>query len=75
MSSAGGDCLHPVGEYFIKTTMYKNIFRDRIIVVQNLSRPFILGVAMQRANRKGMGYSTDGRLFLTIKGEVITQIC
>ena len=51
------------------------MFRDRVIVVKHLSKPFILGVAIQRANKMGMGYSTDGRYFITIKGEIIAQSC
>ena len=70
MSSAGGNSLHRVGECFIKVAIGKKIFWDRVIVVKNLSRPFILGVAIQRANRMGTGYSTDSRHFITIKGEV-----
>ena len=73
--NAGGDNLYPIGEHFIKTTSGKKIFRDRVIVLKKLSRPFILGEAIQRANRKGVGYSTDGRHFITIKGKVIEQSC
>ena len=51
------------------------MFRDHVIIVKNLSRPFLLGVAIQRINRTGMGYSTDGRHFIKIKGEVIAQSC
>ena len=53
----------------------EEIFRDQVIVVKNLSRLFILGVAMQRTNRMGKGYSTDGRHFITVKGEVIAHSC
>ena len=75
VSSTGGDSLHPAGECFIKIAIGKKIFRDRVIVVKYLSRPFILGVEVQRANRMGMGYSKDSGHFITIKGGVIAQSC
>ena len=75
VSSIGGENFQPVGECFVKTTISKNIFRGRVIVIKNLSRSFILGVTMQRANRMGMAYSTDGRHFITIKGKVNAQSC
>ena len=40
-----------------------------------LSRPFILGVAVQKPIEMGTGYSTYGRHFITVKGEVIAQCC
>ena len=55
--SAGGDSLQPVGEYFVQMKTGKKISRDHVIVVKNLSRPFILGVATQKINRMGTGYS------------------
>ena len=73
VSSAGGDNLQPVDECFIQMKIGKKMFRDQVIIVKNLSRPFILGVAIQRTNWLGMGYSTDGRHFITIKGKVIAQ--
>ena len=52
----------------------QKFFRDKVIIVKNLSRPFILGVAIQGTNRIGMGYSIDGRHFIMIIGEVIAQV-
>ena len=62
VSSAEGDNLQPVGECFIQMRKGKKISRDRAFVVKNLSRLFILGVAIQRTNRMGMGYSTHQTL-------------
>ena len=64
-----------VGECFVQIKIGKKIFRDQVIVVKNLSRPSILGVALQRTNRMGTGYNIDGRHFITVKDEVITQSC
>ena len=75
VSSAGVDSLQPVGKFFIQMKIARKILRDQVIVIKNLSRPFILGVAIQRTNRMGMGYSIDGRHFIMIKGEVIAQSC
>ena len=74
MSTAGGNNCQLVGECFIKKQPVRK-FSGRVIVVKDLSRLFIPGVAMQRGNRIGMAYSTDGRHFITIKGEVSAQSC
>ena len=71
VSSAGGDSLQLVGKCFVEMKIGKIFFRKCMIVVRNLSRPFILGVAMQGANRMGTGYSIDGRHIILMKGEVI----
>ena len=51
------------------------MFRDRVIVIENLSREYILGWVLHRDNRFGMGYSTDGRHYITLNGERLEQNC
>ena len=51
------------------------VFRDRVIVIKNLKRDYILGQVLDRDNTFGMGYSTNGRNYITINGEMIAQSC
>ena len=46
VSSTGGNSLQPVGKCFAGMKIGKKYFRDQLIVFKNLSRQFILGVAI-----------------------------
>ena len=48
------------------------MFRDRIIVIENLKCNYILGQVLQWSNRFGTSYSITGR-HITINGEMIAQ--
>ena len=47
VSSAEADSLELVGRCYVQMKIGKKGFRDQVIVVKNLSRPVILGVAIQ----------------------------
>ena len=57
VSGAGRGMLIPVGECFIQLQIGSKIFRDRVIVIETLTRNYILGQVLHRAT----GYSTNGR--------------
>ena len=49
------------------------MFRDRAFFIENLKWYYILGQVLHRTNRFGMGYSTTGRHYITINGEMKAQ--
>ena len=75
ISGAGGGTLIPVGKCFIQVQIGNKIFRDKVIAIENLKRDHILGQVLHRANRFGMGYSTNGRHYITLNREMLAQSC
>ena len=51
----------------------KKLFRDRAIVIQNLKHKYILGQVLHKAYRFCMGYSTTGKHYITVNGEMIAE--
>ena len=51
------------------------MFRDRVMVIEDLMRDYILGQVLHRDNRFGMGYSTNDRHYITLRGEMLVQSC
>ena len=49
------------------------MFRDRVIIIENLKCNYILGQVLHRTNRCGTSYSTTGRHYITINSEMIVQ--
>ena len=57
-SGAGRGALIPAGECFSSVQTGSKVFRDKVIVIENLKRNYILGQVLHRHNRFGTGYST-----------------
>ena len=74
-SGAGGGTLTPVGECFVQLQIGNKMFRVRVIVIENLTRDYILGQVLHTANQFGTGYSTNGRHYITQNGEMFVQGC
>ena len=74
ISGAGGEALVSVGECFIQLQIGKKAFRDRVIAIKNLKCNYILGQVLYRTNRLSTGYSTRGRYYITVNGEMIAQV-
>ena len=72
---AGGGILIPVWECFISVQIGNKMSRDQIIVIENLKRDYILGQVLHRENKFGTGYSTNGRHYITLNGELLPQSC
>ena len=66
--------LRPVGECFVHLQIGKRVFQDRLEVIENLGHKYILGQVLHRSNQFGTGYSTTGKYFITINGQVIVQL-
>ena len=71
--SAGGDTLVLKGECYIKSKIGKRVLKDRVIIIKNLNRDYIIGVAIQHANKMLTSFSTLGRHFISLNGEMIAQ--
>ena len=48
---------------------------DRVIVIENLKRDYILGQVLHRHNRFGTGYSTNSMHYITLNREMIAKSC
>ena len=70
--SVGGDPLVLIGECFVDSKIGKWILRDRVNQ-KNLSRDYIIGVAIQHANKMLTGFSTSGKHFISLNGKMIAQ--
>ena len=73
LRAAGGEALFPKGECFLQTEIGKQIFRDRVVIVQNLSCNYIIGAAIQRSYHIATGLSITGRHFLSVNGQMLAQ--
>ena len=71
--AAGGEALFPKGECFLQIEIGKQIFRDRVIIVQNLSCDDTFGAAMHSLYHIAMGFSITGRHFLSVNGQMLAQ--
>ena len=72
-SNASGKALIPIRECFVQLQIGKMLFRDRVIVIQNLKYEHILGQVLHRAYRLDTSYSTTGRHYITVNGKMIAE--
>ena len=56
-----------MGECYVDLKIGKKVLKDRVIIIQNLNRDYIIGVAMQHANKMLSGFSMSGRHFISLK--------
>ena len=56
ISGAGRGTLTPVGECFVQVQIGNKIFRDRVIIIENLKRSYILGQVLHITQRKQIWY-------------------
>ena len=55
ISGAGRGSLILVGECFVQLQIANTLYRDTVIVIENLTRDYILGKVLHRTNRFCMG--------------------
>ena len=72
--SAGGDTLVPKVECYIKLRIGKRVLKDRVIIIKNLNRDYIIAVAIQHANKMLTSFSTLGRHFISLNGKMIVSV-
>ena len=73
ISNPSGNALIPTGECFVQLQISKKLFRNRVIVIQNLKCKYILSQVLYRAYRFNTSYSSTGRHHITINSEMITE--
>ena len=66
--------LRPVGKCFVQLQIGKKVFRDRVVVIENLCHKYILGHVLHRLYQFSTRYSTTGIHYITINGQVIAQV-
>ena len=69
----GGKTPRLVGKCFLHLQIAKTVFRDWKVIIHNLRHKYILGQVLHRLYQFGIGYSTTGKHYITIKGNVIAQ--
>ena len=62
-----------MGECFVDIKIGNRMLRDRAIIIKNKNRDYIIGVAIQHANKMLTSFSTLGRHFILLNGEMIVQ--
>ena len=75
VSGAGGGVLIPVEKCFVSVQIGSKVLRNRVIVLENLKRNYILGQVLHRDNRLGTGYSTNDRHYISLNGKMLAQSC
>ena len=73
IGSVGGDPLVPMSECFVDLKIGNKMLRDRAIIIKNLNRDYIIGVAIQCANKTLTGFSTLGRHFISLNVKMTAQ--
>ena len=73
IAGMGGETLRLVGECFICLQIGKRVFRERVVVIHNLTYKYILGQVLHRSYQFSTSYSTTGKHYITINGQVIVQ--
>ena len=49
------------------------MFRDRVVIVNNLNCDYIIGTVIQTSYHVATGFSITGRNFLSVNGQMIAQ--
>ena len=73
IAATGGKTLRPVGECFIHLQIGERVFRNWVVVIDNLRNKYILGQVLHRSYWFSTSYSTTGKHYITINGQVIAQ--
>ena len=73
IAGMGGKTLRHVGEWFVYLQIGRRIFWDRVVAIDNLRCKYILDQVLHRSYWFGTGYSTTGKHYITINGQVIAQ--
>ena len=69
--SADGNSLGPIREVHIHFQLGKVVFHDRFIILNNLKQDMILGLPWQSSYKIGCNWNTEGKHFITIKGQFL----
>ena len=73
LRGAGGEALIPKGECFLQIKVSKQMFRDRVVIVNNLYCDYIIGTVIHRLYHVATGFSITGKHFLSVNGQMVVQ--
>ena len=73
LRGAGGEAPIPKGECFLQIKLGKQMFRDRVVIINNLNLDYIICAVMQRSYHAAAGFSVTGRNFLPVNGQMVGQ--
>ena len=73
IAGVGGKTLRSVSECFVSLQIGRRAFQDRVVVIENLRHKYILGQVLHWSYQFGTSYSTMGKHYITINGQVIAQ--
>ena len=73
LRGAGGEALVPKGECFLQIKICKQMFRERLVIINNLNCDCIIGTVIQRSYWVATGFSITGRHFLSVNGQMVVQ--
>ena len=73
IAGAGGETLRLAGECIIHLQIGKRVFRDQVVVIDNLRCQYILGKVLHRLYQFSTSYLTTGKHYITINRQVIAQ--
>ena len=73
IAGAGSKTPRLVGKCFICLPIGKRVFRDQVVVIDNLRCKYILGQVLHRSYQFGTSYSTTGKHYITINRQVMVQ--
>ena len=73
LRGAGGEALIPKGECFLEIKIGKQMFRDRVVIINNLNCHYVIGTEIQRSYHIATGFSITGRHFLSVKRQMVVQ--
>ena len=68
-----GETLRLLDECFIHLQIGKRVFRDWVVVIDNLRWKYIFGQVLHRLYQFSTGYLTTGKHFIMISGQIISQ--
>ena len=49
------------------------MFRDRVVIINNLNHDYTIGAGIQRSYCIATGFSIIGRHFLSVNGQIVVQ--
>ena len=73
LGGAEGKALIPKGEHFLQIKIGKQMFRDRLVIVNNLNCDYMIGTMIQRSYHVATGCGITGRHFLSRNEQMVVQ--
>ena len=73
LRGAGDEAFIHKVESFLQIKIGKQMFRDRVVIVNNLNHNYIIGTAIQRSYHIATGFRITGMHFWSVNGQIVAQ--